>query len=203
MNYIYTLQNKINNKIYVGITNNMKQRWHAHLSCARHPEWTQSGRHHYIHNAINKYGEDNFTMLELETFEDEQEALDAEQFWIQFFRSWDKIHGYNLTMGGEGTWGRKHTPEHKKKISNSLLGNQNATGTIHTDDTKKKMSISHSGIKNVKAKMTEQIVKDIRNFHSENINNQELDVFKHLSDKYGLSISGLEKIIYRKTWKHI
>jgi len=201
MKYIYILQNKINNKLYIGITQNLENRWYQHVYYSKHPEKT--GHHHYIHNAINKYGSENFSMLELENFEKEQEALDAEQFWIQYFRSWDRNVGYNLTLGGEGTWGRKHKPEHKEKISKSLLGNKNAVGVIHTDEWKQEMSVRLTGAKNHKAKITEQNVIDIRQFHLENINDPELDVFKYLSKKYSLSISGLEKIIYRKNWKNI
>lgn len=198
MQYIYVLRNQVNNKLYVGITNDLKQRWYSHLCNANHPEWKH--KHHYIHNAINKYGENNFSMLEWESFEEEQEALEAEQFWIQFFRSWDKTYGYNLTLGGEGSWGHKHSEEHKKKISKSLLGNQNAIGTVHTELWKKDMGIKHAGEKNIRAKITTQDVLDIRKFHSET---ESKDVFIFLSQKYGLSISGIEKIVYRKTWKHI
>lgn len=201
MKYIYVLRNEINGKLYVGITADMRQRWYSHRSNANHPEWKR--KHHYLHNAINKYGEKNFVMFEWESFEDEKEALEAERFWIQFFRTWDKNYGYNLTFGGEGAWGYKHSEEHNKKISQSLLGNQNSTGSIRTDVWKKDMSIKHAGQRNAKVKITEQDVLDIRAFHSNNISDQSLDVFKYLGDKYNLSVSGLEKIIYRKTWKHI
>lgn len=205
MKHIYAIQNQINSKLYIGITVDIQQRWYSHQSCAKHPEW--KNKHYYIHSAINKYGADSFVIIKLESFDNAQEALDAEQFWIEFFRTdinrFGKEYGYNLTAGGEGAWGRKNTPEHNKKIGNSLLGNTNALGTIHTNETLNKMSISHQGAKNHKAQITEQNVRDIRQFHKENITNQNLDIFKYLSEKYHLSISGLEKIIYKKTWKHI
>ena len=103
-------------------------------------------------------------------------------------------------MGGEGTFGRKHSKIEKEKISKKLLGNQNAKGTIHTENWKQDMSIKHAGEKNAKARLTAQEVLEIRKIHSEN---NIANIFKYLSDKYGLSVSGLEKIIYRKTWKHI
>jgi len=64
------------------------------------------------------------------------------------------------------------------------------------------MSVKHSGESNGRAKISKQNVLDIRSFHIENID-KDIDVFKILSDKYGLSISGLEKIVYKKTWKNI
>jgi group I intron endonuclease len=197
--FIYIIQNKVNNKLYVGVTKNIQQRWYTHLSNARYPG---SAKHQYIHSAINKYGSDNFTILEIDSFENQNDALQAEQFWIQFFRSWDKNYGYNLTLGGEGSWGRKLSKEHKEKISISLLGNKRSTGVKHTLETKQKMSTSHTGTKNHKAKLTEQDVCDIRLYHLNNIESN-IDVFNYLSIQYNLSISGLEKIIYRKTWKHV
>lgn len=201
MYYIYLLQNKINNKIYVGFTKNLKRRMYEHFWHAK--KLTHSNKKWYIHNSINKYGKDNFSITEWEIFDNIEDALEAEQFWISFFRSWDRNFGYNLTRGGEGTPGVKLSKKHKEKISKSLIGNQRAKGAIHTQEWKDQMSTKHSGENNGKVKITKQDVLDIRQFHSKNIENNELDVFKYLSDKYGLSISGLEKIIYRKTWKHI
>lgn len=202
--FIYIIQNKVNNKLYVGVTNNIQQRWYTHLSNARYPKST---RHQYIHRAINKYGAEMFSILEIESFDKKDDALKAEQFWIEFFQTdvnrFGRMYGYNLTAGGEGTWGRKLTSEHKNKISHSLIGNKRSLGIKHSNETKSKMSVVHKGANNHKARLTEQNVLDIRQFHLENINNQNLNIFQHLSEKYNLSISGLEKIIYRKTWKHI
>lgn len=202
--FIYIIQNKVNNKLYVGITKNIQQRWYTHLSNARYPG---SAKHQYIHNAINKYGAEMFSIMEIDSFNDKHKALEAEKFWIEFLQTdinrFGKTYGYNLTAGGEGTWGRKLTSEHKSKISHSLMGNQNSLGIKHSDETKSKMSDVHKGTNNHKARLTEQDILDIRQFHLENINNQDLNIFQHLSEKYNLSISGLEKIIYRKTWKHI
>lgn len=54
MHYIYIIQNKINLKIYVGQTNNIKTRWNSHKSAARRQDKHDFS---YIHRAINKYGE--------------------------------------------------------------------------------------------------------------------------------------------------
>lgn len=202
MAVVYIIQNQINNKIYIGVTVNLQERWYQHTSIAAHPEWKKDNRYHYLHSAIHKYGKENFSKSILETFSNYGEALDAESFWIEFFRSWDRSIGYNLTRGGEGTIGRKLSIAHKNKISKSLLGNKRSLGFKHSIETKDKMSQSHIGDKNHKAKLTEQDVRDIRNHHSENVNIVN-DIFQSLSKRYGLSVSGLEKIIYRKTWKHV
>lgn len=54
--YIYKIQNKINNKLYVGSSRNYKKRWYFHLKDLRknnHPNI-------YLQTDYNKYGEDNF-----------------------------------------------------------------------------------------------------------------------------------------------
>ena len=48
--YLYKITNNINQKIYIGITNNYKKRWANHGT-----EDT------VISNAIKKYGKENFT----------------------------------------------------------------------------------------------------------------------------------------------
>lgn len=201
MLYVYIFQNIINLKIYIGITNDLKYRYSQHITHSKKPHiYIPKNHYQYIHRALHKHGKENFSFQILETFATREEVLEAEKFWIEYFRSWDKNYGYNLTRGGEGISGYKHSEEHKKKISKSLLGNTNAVGTIHTEHWKQDMSIKHAGEKNAKAKITAQDVLDIRQFHLET----KMDnIFEFLSQRYNLSISGLEKIIYRKTWKHI
>jgi len=43
--------------------------------------------------------------------------LDQEAFWIKFHKTRDSKNGYNLTDGGEGSSGYKHTRESKNKMS--------------------------------------------------------------------------------------
>lgn len=138
--YIYILQNKINLKIYVGKTHDTKRRHKTHLYITNGNTPTNK---HLIHRAINKYGQDNFSFQEIEKFEIEQEALDAEKFWIEFFRSdvnrFGSKYGYNLTAGGDGISGLKHSQQAKDKIS------QANKGKVFSAETRKRMSKSHTG----------------------------------------------------------
>lgn len=118
-----------NDKMYIGITTKpVCKRIMQHLHNA------------FIYNhktklaaALRKYVEDNDNVIfsTLQKCNSLPELLEAEKFWIEAYDSFE--NGYNSTLGGEGTFGYKRTPEqiqncikaakqrstpeHKKKIS--------------------------------------------------------------------------------------
>ena len=110
-NYIvYMHKNKINGKIYIGQTKNLKDRW------SRQGERYKGCSHFYA--AIQKYGWDNFEHIILEKNISEKDIEKKEQYWISFYHSNDKEKGYNLTEGGETG---KLSEETKKKMSESRI----------------------------------------------------------------------------------
>ena len=117
-NEVYKVVNIINGKIYVGITNQgYKIRWYKHCSDAIHDSSFP------IHQAIRKYGVANFTVEVLEVCENIDLLKEREQYWIKELNSRTiNGEGYNLTDGGDGTFGRKHSKETKEKIRASMMG---------------------------------------------------------------------------------
>lgn len=120
--YVYVIQNTLNLKIYVGKSKKRKSlRFNEHLSLAK--LGNSNKNFSLIHAALAKYGVDNFTFQTIEKFEDEQECLEAEKFWISFFRSnvsrFGNECGYNLTDGGDGH-SKPCSIETKNKISATL-----------------------------------------------------------------------------------
>lgn len=103
MLYIYKYTNKINQKVYIGQTNNFVKRRNGHKSAALNP---QSNDYNLpFHNAIRKYGWDNFDFEVLEEIDDSfgREYLDErEKFFIDFYKSLTIYGGYNVTTGGGG-----------------------------------------------------------------------------------------------------
>lgn len=91
---VYKHTNKVNGKIYIGITGKKvpKYRWGR-----------GSGYHNNIHfvNAIKKYGWDNFEHEILETGLTCKEAKEREQFWIAKYNCNNPKFGYNKTKGGD------------------------------------------------------------------------------------------------------
>ena len=146
MFYIYCIQNLINNKIYIGKSkfSENRSRWKEHLKIVKTGFTIRRQSYSLIHKAISKHGSDNFLFQIIEEFENEQECLDAEKFWIEFFRSdvnrFGNNYGYNLTAGGDGLSGRKHSIETKEKIRQALLG------STHSAESKLKMSIYRKNV---------------------------------------------------------
>lgn len=93
---IYKITNKINNKIYIGQSVNIQQRFYTHCSDALTKQ-----DNNYFHNAIRKYGKENFY---IEIIEEclEEELNNKEIYWIKYYNATDKNIGYNSSIGGEG-----------------------------------------------------------------------------------------------------
>lgn len=94
MGCIYKIQNKVNNKVYIGQTvKSAEQRFNQHKHNFDKPYFSQLA----IYKAFKKYGIDNFTFEEIEKVPD-QLLDEREKYWIQYYDSY--INGYNLTLGG-------------------------------------------------------------------------------------------------------
>lgn len=114
-------------------------------------------RNSYWKNVVNKYGFDS-TIIEDNLTQDE--ANELEKFWIAQFKSWN-FKLTNLTDGGEGTIGYKHSKESIEKNRLRNLGKRSSVktefkkgnipwnkGKNHSEITKLKISSSNSGKKN-------------------------------------------------------
>lgn len=97
--YIHT--NKVNGKKYVGITSQEPNtRW---MNGKGYDKRLRFGR------AISKYGWDNFSHDIIYEGLSEQDDKRIEVELIAELRTLDKEYGYNMTKGGEGVCGYRHT----------------------------------------------------------------------------------------------
>ena len=89
---IYMHKNKINDKVYIGMTSRKpEQRWLNGNGYKRQPKFF---------NAILKYGWDNFEHIILEdNIPTEKIALEKETFYIKKYNS--VLNGYNVTEAGQ------------------------------------------------------------------------------------------------------
>ena len=145
-------------KRYIGITSkeNPKQRWRGG---SHYKECTA------FRGAIDKYGWNDIQHNILFNDLTEKEAKWLENYLICYYRTFvgfKDCKGYNMTLGGEGVvgWkhtkeskmkmsnvhkGKKHSEEHKRKIGESHKGITTWKGKHHTDETKKRISESNKG----------------------------------------------------------
>lgn len=131
---VYQHRNKINGKVYIGITmQTPEQRW-------RHGEGYKSSPHFYA--AIQKYGWDNFEHNILFQNLTKEEACKKEQELIAKYNSMNREYGYNSTSGGDIFVMNEET---KQKISQSLMGNKNGLGHPCSEEKKKKISEAQKG----------------------------------------------------------
>jgi hypothetical protein len=76
-----------------------------------------------------------------------EEAFEKEKEFIYLYGRKDLGTGtlVNMTNGGEGGCGRKHTQESKDKMSKSQTGKKHNLGRKHSIETKKKIGLSSKG----------------------------------------------------------
>jgi group I intron endonuclease len=123
-----------NGKCYVGQTNNLVRRINYY-------------RNHYKTNpypflrALNKYGfdETKFEIIATANTRSDLNILEIEL--IKSYDSTNKEKGYNLSTGGGGLSGLKHTKKYKDKMSKMYMGESNPFfGKSHTKESLVKMS---------------------------------------------------------------
>lgn len=108
---IYCIRNIITNRRYIGQADDIKNRFMRHRSELKH------NRHfnRHLQSSYNKYGADVFEYTVVE-YCPISELDDREKFWIDYYNSTDQNYGYNISEGGLGCRGYKHTEEEISKM---------------------------------------------------------------------------------------
>lgn len=139
MGIIYCATNKVNGKMYIGQTiKGLKKRRKEHIAKA-HKDGSCA-----FHRAIQKYGEDSFSWKILEQNIPIEQLNDLEMVYIDLVESY--LTGYNMTHGGETSFGYVCSEETKKKISIANSGENNYWfGRKHSPEFCKRISEVHTG----------------------------------------------------------
>lgn len=124
--YIYVIRNKINDKVYVGQSINVENRFKGHIQDKDRKQYISA-----IDGAIKKYGEENFWYEILEG--PISNYNEREKYWIKFFNSLVP-NGYNIMEGGNEPPVNRGTKNNKSKLTEenieelkTLLLNPNIT----------------------------------------------------------------------------
>jgi group I intron endonuclease len=117
--FLYEIMHRASGKRYVGITESLlRHRWAAHRCAARRGLGCP-----VLGAALRKHGPEAFIWRALEEFSTRAAACMAEVALIR-----ETKPAYNLTPGGDGSTGFKHSAASKAKIGAASKGNKYAVG---------------------------------------------------------------------------
>lgn len=151
---IYKIVNLINDKFYVGSTNNQRERFRTHRNKLRR------GVHHCAHLQASwrKYGEEKFVFKVIAHVPDEESLQEAEDAWLVAHVGKAYCYNSGLRSGApmrgiqrelHPNFGKPTSEEQKQQISQSLKEfyakdyyNHPRVGKSHTEETKAKISAS-------------------------------------------------------------
>lgn len=197
MKFIYKIQCKVNNRVYIGQTNNIKRRFQEHkrlLILNRHSN-------HILQYDYNKYNLDDFSFELIEQCDDSESEL-REDFWIDYYGGIESDVVYNYQNS------KTNNKEMSSKISKSnkgiLLGSKNPMYNKHTNnwnhkcykETKHKISRSkcslpntYKNLSNNNLKYSIEFIQELRNYRANGFTNAEL------SDKFGIARGIISSLI--------
>jgi group I intron endonuclease len=112
---VYKLKNKINGKVYIGVSTNIGLRYKKHQNACQ----DKTKAHYPIVQAIKKYGWNNFASEVIEEIPLNQ-FLAREAFWINYYNSTNPEKGYNLIKAGNVSKGFSPSLKTREKISKAI-----------------------------------------------------------------------------------
>jgi group I intron endonuclease len=153
---IYTIENLVNGKIYLGYAVGFRKRWSKHKSELNNKKHSNC----HLQHAWNEYGSDQFKFEVLEEWPKEY-LCTMEHYWALMLCVHNRDIGYNIkpthpygkvTPTAEtiekcriASTGKKRSAEHSAKLSANKKGNKNWVGRKHKQSTLDKFKIVNSG----------------------------------------------------------
>lgn len=132
--YIYTLTDPRNQEIrYVGKTTNLKARKYNHYQGRAK---THCGN--WIRQLLSLGFFPEMKVIDQVDSNNNDDWIELEQYWIQYHKD-NGSDLTNLSSGGEGCFGHKHSEEFCKQISERQMGKK------LSEETKEKISRAHMG----------------------------------------------------------
>ncbi len=203
---IYSRTNRKNGKFYIGSAVDIGNRWAVHRMSLRQ---NKSGCRK-LQNAWNKHGEDCFLFEVVELVPEKARLIEHEQMYLDLLSP-----QYNICKKAGSALGVKHSPETRKKMSDSHSGERNywfgvtadanpLFGRCQPEHLKKLWSEMRQGEKNPMfgvtpkhAKLSVQVVQEIRMLIGCGLRNKEIAEF------YGLSKSNVSHIRRGRSYRGV
>lgn len=131
---IYIIKNTINNKVYVGSAVNLHNRFIGHTH-----QFNNQKHNQRFQNFVNKYGIETLLFYLLEYCKID-ELIEKEQYWIDYYQSYNSKNGYNICPVAGSSLGAKMPEAHKIKCKERMMGNTYMLGKHHSENTKNRLS---------------------------------------------------------------
>lgn len=171
---IYMILNVVNNKCYIGSSKNIKIRLYQHKRELKNNIHIND----YLQKAWKKYGEENFQFWILENC-NENDLLSNEQYWLDYYTSYNEKNGYNLAKYTQSPMkGKKHKIKDIEKIKKSLKG-------------------KNCGCLNGNSRLNEKEIKEIVKMINEKVTH------KNIAKMYNVSTSTISDIYNGKSYKNL
>jgi len=145
-----------------------------------------SQRSRYHKNIVAKYGAENIGVFVFPC-DSEEQALSDEIHQIAQLRA-EGFCLVNLTEGGDGISGYRHTDDHKTALSNRFKGRRFGPGYVRTAETLRKLSESNKGRKptaeqcekqSIRMKGTKLSASAVEKLRLANLGNKHTLGYKH------------------------
>jgi group I intron endonuclease len=180
---IYMIQCKVNNKIRIGSSKDIKARWRNYKSELNRKIYSVKT----LQDDWNNYDKENFEFKVIEEC-NEDILLEREMYYTLFYKSNEIEFGYNINKGN------KHSEETKLKMSKSSKGKPKSEeskikmsiskkGTKLSDKVKLKMSLKRKGSNNPRSKITMQQSKEIKEKLNKGVKVKDLMIEYNCSNK--------------------
>lgn len=191
---IYKAENQFNGKVYIGLTTTSIEERKK-----RHKTSMNTGSDTYFHNALRKYGWDNFSWEIIDTTDNIETLKEKEIYWIKQYRSYANFpnsNGYNLTLGGDGALGVVWSEE--RRLEKSKQTKEWYKNNGYSEEAKAKQAVAMRefyknnpppvnaliGEKNNNSKITDKERLEIHD-----LANCGLFKLKEIADIYSISLS--------------
>lgn len=110
---VYCILNTLTDKKYIGsASGTIIGHWKMHLEQLR--EGIHVNKH--LQRAWDKYGEAAFEIITIELCKPES-CIAREQHWLDFYKAYNPLYGYNICPTAGSMLGFKHSEESKQKLS--------------------------------------------------------------------------------------
>jgi group I intron endonuclease len=201
---VYAIFNKRAGKVYVGSSINIANRYKDHLKLL------SGGRHHspHLQRAWNIDGPEAFIFKLICPVTEHSEMLSREQYWMDFFASYDDAVGYNMCPTSGNCLGRILSAETREKIGRSHKGKPltenhksaislGGRGRVVSKEVKARLSFLRRGTGASGALLNDEKVKTIK------VGLLSGRKQKDLALEHGVSRQTITNIATGHRWKHV